>query len=892
MLGGNITPAADIAQDLGSSARRFNNLYAMTVNTAAINTSGQGVFNYSPASADYSAASLLINPTAAPADSVLLGLGIAGTPKFTVDEDGDIVAAGGLNLGGSLELGANTLATSNSTLVSNLNADLLDGQHGSYYAPLANIAGTAGYLSKFTDAGAIGDSVLYESGGNVGIGTTTPTSLFHVNSANTTNGLTLGKFFSALDSDGEYNLIGVGKEEAAGHMAYFGYRYDTTAGDEGAFITNYGDTISSLYVRKGGNVGIGTTTPGQKLEVASGYILLSNNYYYRVKNSAGTELNVLGVDSANDVKVGSGSANDLYFAAGGGVGYGMVLKATSGNIGIGTTAPGNKLTVNGKVGISRISPAAADLAWLDYTAQANGFSIGNDSGVDPITFFTNGSERMRILSSGNVGIGTTAPASLLEIKSTSATSGITLSRDAYVTSTLNLSNIGTSGDQALVTNSNAYDWRIGGNSGKLVMTNSGNVGIGTTGPSAGLTIANGRAQFTSNVVPTGGAGVEIGYDGTNGVLLAYDRGVSAYKGLNFNGGAMFLTSAGNIGIGTVLPGSKLSVSGGGSIGSSYATTAVSDGSFIVSGNVGIGTTSPGYPLDVNGVINTNSSYRILGTNILSGSGNTLNVGPSTTWTTINYGNASTAIHAFSAGNVGIGTTNPATALHLRKDNAGALGPTLTLENGAGVTGAGANIDTILSNASTIVSRIGTIRTSVPSGAASDLFFSTYDGTALTERMRILSTGNVGIGTTGPGTKLDVNGIVQATGYYVGGVYLGRLSGSVIGIGSAGAYGLSLYAGAADRLYVQSSTGNIGIGTTGPNRRLEVVDGSVIQLRLTTSGSNYWDIGRNTSTGDFNLTDSGGAGTAFVVKTTSGNVGIGTTDPQKLLHISLNYETRF
>ena len=67
----------------------------------------------------------------------------------------------------------------------------------------------------------------------------------------------------------------------------------------------------------------------------------------------------------------------------------------SGNVGIGTTAPGNKLTVNGKVGISRISPATADLAWLDYAAQANGFSIGNDSGVDPITFFTNGSERMK-----------------------------------------------------------------------------------------------------------------------------------------------------------------------------------------------------------------------------------------------------------------------------------------------------------------------------------------------------------------------------------------------------------------------------------------------------------------------------------------------------------------
>ena len=57
-----------------------------------------------------------------------------------------------------------------------------------------------------------------------------------------------------------------------------------------------------------------------------------------------------------------------------------------------------------------------------------------------------------------------------------------------------------------------------------------------------------------------------------------------------------VAGANGVGIGTASPGSMLAISGGATVGSSYAATAMSDGNVAISGNVGIGTTSPSFPL--------------------------------------------------------------------------------------------------------------------------------------------------------------------------------------------------------------------------------------------------------------------------------------------------------
>ncbi|MBE1208442.1 hypothetical protein [Aminobacter carboxidus] len=70
-------------------------------------------------------------------------------------------------------------------------------------------------------------------------------------------------------SDARYTSIVVGKAAAINEGMHFGYYNDTTAADCGGYIVNYGDgeLTNSIFIRKGGNVGIGTATPTEKLVV-------------------------------------------------------------------------------------------------------------------------------------------------------------------------------------------------------------------------------------------------------------------------------------------------------------------------------------------------------------------------------------------------------------------------------------------------------------------------------------------------------------------------------------------------------------------------------------------------------------------------------------------------
>jgi len=91
-----------------------------------------------------------------------------------------------------------------------------------------------------------------------------------------------------------------------------------------------------------------------------------------------------------------------------------------------------------------------------------------------------------------------------------------------------------------------------------------------------------------------------------------------------------------------------------------------------------------------------------------------------------------------------------------------------------------------------------------------------------DRVTVDSSGAVGIGTTSPSYKLDVNGTVNASSRVrVGGEAGLYLTGTTIEVGSAGGgRSLSLAAGASDRLFINSS-GNVGIGTTSPSQKLQV-----------------------------------------------------------------------
>jgi len=124
--------------------------------------------------------------------------------------------------------------------------------------------------------------------------------------------------------------------------------------------------------------------------------------------------------------------------------------------------------------------------------------------------------------------------------------------------------------------------------------------------------------------------------------------------------------------------------------------------------------------------------------------------------------ASEKMRVQASGNVGLGTNVPLTQLHIRKDNLGGLGPTLTLMNGSGGAGAGGSLDFDGYNAAANppTARIQ----SLDDGAfSSHLSFSSKQPGAATnqlvERMRIGSDGSVGVGTVASRAKLQVSGMV-------------------------------------------------------------------------------------------------------------------------------------
>ena len=183
------------------------------------------------------------------------------------------------------------------------------------------------------------------------------------------------------------------------------------------------------------------------------------------------------------------------------------------------------------------------------------------------------------------------------------------------------------------------------------------------------------------------------------------------------------------------------------------------------------------------------------------------------------------------------------------------------------------------------------------GANAYLRFKTAD----TERMRIDSSGNVGIGVT-PTAKLHIAGTIQSqTGSSVAQMYS---DGGAAFFASVGAFPSVFTTNGTERLRIDSS-GNVGIGTSSPDTLLEVVGADPIltirdtetsgalanaTLRLAESGAsdtlnNYWDI-NHTNNSELRFVSSIGLTTAERLRIdSSGNVGIGTSNPLVQLHLS-------
>jgi hypothetical protein len=237
---------------------------------------------------------------------------------------------------------------------------------------------------------------------------------------------------------------------------------------------------------------------------------------------------------------------------------------TTGSVGIGTSSPSTQLEVKGSTySLIRVNGGNTNNAGIDF-GDTDDVDIGRiryDNSSDAMQFWANNAERMRIDSSGNVGIGQSVPVNKLHVSGADGYAYLKLTSDSTGHTASDGSRIGLNGSDLRIINAEAASILFQTqNSERMRIDASGNVGIGTDTPNS----YSNQTTLTINGATYGRLDLE--QSGSLKASLVATTGsaslVTTTNILSFDtsgGEAMRIDGSGNVGIGTSSPRSELSI---------------------------------------------------------------------------------------------------------------------------------------------------------------------------------------------------------------------------------------------------------------------------------------------------------------------------------------------
>jgi len=456
--------------------------------------------------------------------------GLGNGSGMTLSTTGDVSIAGDLTVDGAI-LDSNGVPGASGQILSSTVT-------GTDWVDLSEISGvdgsgTANYIAKWTDGDSIGNSVIYDNGTNVGIGTASPAAKLDV------EGLMLNGSTNPSIMDGG-NLRK--KIEWNGALNSFGVYNTTNAG---------ADWQTNLLVTNTGDVLVGLTSRVTGLEAVTQFEVSGNQGGITINSNQTTADKYSRIMFTKNQTTGNEgliryNVNDYHMAFWTNANERMRIDST-GNVGIGTSSPATKLDVNGVINV-----------------RTNGYEFGrittnNVSGTDGgLTFQTISggvfSESMRIDYLGKVGIGTASPTAKLDLVDNSVQ--LRLANSTTGTTASDGSRIYLSGNDLFIVNRESANIQLyTTDTERMRIDSSGRVGIGI------------ETYTSSGLLNLKGSGLALKNDlngGSSNWSLIQNQATADSASIDFISGqglAMTIAHNKNVGIGSTDPARKLELKG-------------------------------------------------------------------------------------------------------------------------------------------------------------------------------------------------------------------------------------------------------------------------------------------------------------------------------------------